>query len=470
MRDYFKVVVAMRVMLVMAWLAAAALPAAAQQNASTPGDRRGWFGISLASDNVVVQPGGRVAFDRPPLISYVEAGGPAYQAGLRSGDSIVSVEGLSITTPEGFERWAYARPGVPLRVGVRKQGQEREVTVVPVERASASTMAGFYSERLRLAQRRGLDALRSAYRAPIGWLGIGLECEQCSVTSFGRRQQAWTFRQPPAVLTVDVEGPANRAGLRRGDTLTAIDGVDLTTAEGGRAFAQIEPGQRVTLTVRRAGRERRVPLVAVARPDASREEMAAFEEYRRLRDSADASYRGQIAEAVARAQAEMREAERQLRDLQLSRGSVDSTRRRLAAIDSVLRVLRAAERERSRSEGFAFSYVTPVPPVPPVAVAVPSVPTPPAMAATAAARAAAFPLRYSGRLGEVVNVEARAPGSVVVSELADSAVVVSVGSTVVTITLRCVVPAAQVRVVGDSVLVGGLGDAACRRVIVPKSF
>jgi hypothetical protein len=434
-----------RSIVVLAAVVALAAPLAAQVSAGTGagvgvGVRRGWFGIQLTCEDCFVQRGpGRVAYLQRPSISWVESGSPAYQAGLRSGDTIVSVNGQSITTPEGFEAFANALPGAPVRMVVRKAGQEREVSVTPIDNPSSTTTQDFYMQRLRTAQRLGLTALRNAFRSPLGWLGMGLECEQCSIGTFGRRQQSWTFRASPAVLTVDVDGPAHRAGLRRGDTLTTIDGVDLTTREGGRAFADVEPGQRVTLGVRRGGAERRVMLTAVARPDATAEEVTAFDEYKRARDSSEASYRETLTASTARAQVSIRELERALRELDNSRTAADSTRRVMGSLDSLIRILRQLERRKYNESGFDFSFaMTPgmaprafAAPVPPMAAIAPMAP----MAMTMSGVAASFPLRYSGRLG-TVNIEGRGYGPINTQEVADSLIVINTGSAEIRVYLR----------------------------------
>lgn len=421
----------MRTTVVAAMLAVSAAPAWGQQTAVATTERRGWFGISLSCDECFIQRGpNRVAYTRAPAIYTVESGSPAHNAGLRNGDTIIAVDGMAITTPEGFERFAAARAGVPIRLTVRKQGQERIVEVVPAERSSASTIRDFYEERLRIARRSGLNALRNSFRSPLGWLGMGLECEDCSVTETGVRR-SWRFRRLPMVLTVDVDGPAHRAGLRRGDTLTAIDGIDLTTSEGGRAFAQVEPGQRVTLTMRRAGRDTRIPLVAVARPDATREEVAAYEEYRRTRDSIETEYRAVATASVAQASAQMRELEALLRAGDLNRAAIDSSRRRLQVIDSVLRALRRDERQQLL-EGLGGDG--------PRAIAMPAIGMP-GIAPTAAvapmppgARPILSP-RYSGRLGNV-TIEARALGAVNVQEVGDSVVILLAPGVEVRIAMR----------------------------------
>lgn len=401
--------------------AAAALlpvtPAGAQQAGA---ERRGLLGVGLSCQDCVVLRGpGRVAYSRYPAFTSVTRTGPAGSAGIQRGDTLISVDGMDVTTPEGLERLAYMRPGMPVRIGVRRAGQSREVTVVPSQ--GSETGQAYYQGRLRTAQRLGAEALRSSFRSPLGWLGMGLECENCSVTSFGRTQQVWRFRQAPAVLTVDVDGPAHRGGVRRGDTITAIDGVDLTTTEGGRAFAQIEPGQRVTLTLRRDGRERRLTLAAVPRPDATREEITAFEEYRRMRDSSQTVYRQALSATTQRAQAEIAQLERLLRDAD-ARTATAEIRGRMSALDSMMRALRELERQRTRSGAFVLPEYVEV------------IRTQQAEVAVQAARLArvqagvalelrVLPVRFSGTLAGLVNIEARAIGPVNVQEMGDSVIV-----------------------------------------------
>jgi HPt (histidine-containing phosphotransfer) domain-containing protein len=399
--------------------AAAQLPARQYVQSST--ERRGLLGVSLDCDNCfIMRAPGRVAYTRPPVFTSVTRSGAAGTAGIQTGDTLVTVDGVELVTPDGFERFVAMRPGVQVRLGVRRQGQLREFTVTPAE--GGGTMSSYYNERLRIAQRLGAEVLRGSFRSPLGWLDVGLECEGCSLMSPTRRQQTWTFRTPPAVYTVGVDGPAHRGGLRRGDTLTHMDGVDLTTRQGGNAFANIEPGQRVNLTVRRDGRSRQVQLTAVPRPDATRAELAAFEEYRRMRDSTATLYAQVLAVAVARAQSEIRELETLLRTRDRSL-TADDARRRLSGLDSAVRMLRELERQRARDDFTSMTLPSAeawsMLPAPAVAPAAPVAPLPPSGRA-----GFIYPLRYSGRMGNLVNVEVRAAGAPYVQELGDSLVVI----------------------------------------------
>ncbi|MCA8926362.1 MAG: PDZ domain-containing protein, partial [Planctomycetes bacterium] len=67
----------------------------------------------------------------------------------------------------------------------------------------------------------------------------------------------------PGILVeeLDPDGPAAAAGLRKGDLVTAIDGVKLADMnELGRELGSMEPGQRVSLTVLRAMVQDSVPV------------------------------------------------------------------------------------------------------------------------------------------------------------------------------------------------------------------
>ena len=102
---------------------------------------------------------------------------------------------------------------------------------------------------------------------PDGWFGFGIHCQDCGVRGRGGVTE-FTFNQPPSVMSVEPGTPAARAGMRRGDVLSHVDGLALTSPEGWARFAAIRPGQQVRWTFTRDGRTRTAALTALARPDA----------------------------------------------------------------------------------------------------------------------------------------------------------------------------------------------------------
>lgn len=88
-----------------------------------------------------------------------------------------------------------------------------------------------------------------------GSLGIsGLDCVgECSVTlAKDGREESWVFSTEPRIFSIEEGGPSDGV-LRPGDRLVAIDGVLITSREGGRQYAGLEPGEIVTVRYRRDG-------------------------------------------------------------------------------------------------------------------------------------------------------------------------------------------------------------------------
>jgi hypothetical protein len=112
---------------------------------------------------------------------------------------------------------------------------------------------------VRATPRIGIRAL------PGGWFGFGISCNCALRRARGGESAVWEFNDPPEVYSVEAGSPADRAGLRRGDVLLEIDGIELTTDEGGRRFGAVEPGQEVRFTYRRGGETGSVTIGAVAR-------------------------------------------------------------------------------------------------------------------------------------------------------------------------------------------------------------
>ncbi|HKQ59247.1 MAG TPA: PDZ domain-containing protein, partial [Candidatus Eisenbacteria bacterium] len=99
------------------------------------------------------------------------------------------------------------------------------------------------------------------------WFGFSLKCDECSAKRGTADTPAvWRFGTLPQVYLVETDGPAAKAGIRRGDVLTHINGISLLTPEGGRKFGATRPGEQVRWTIRRDGTARTVVALAGIRP------------------------------------------------------------------------------------------------------------------------------------------------------------------------------------------------------------
>jgi S1-C subfamily serine protease len=98
---------------------------------------------------------------------------------------------------------------------------------------------------------------------PRGWIGLSWRLDSNYVIRAGQpRTRAAGF---PTVSRVEPGSPAATAGLRVGDAIVSLNGVD---SRNGPLFTRIEPGVRYVVRVRRGDEERELALT-VAPPAAA---------------------------------------------------------------------------------------------------------------------------------------------------------------------------------------------------------
>ncbi len=110
---------------------------------------------------------------------------------------------------------------------------------------------------------------------PQGWFGFALGCDSCTYRSseapyYTTRNRGlvsqWRFSAAPRIVSVDTASPAERAGLRVGDLLTAIDGIPIASTAGGERFSAVQPGDTVQVRYTRGTTNSVVRLLAAQRP------------------------------------------------------------------------------------------------------------------------------------------------------------------------------------------------------------
>jgi regulator of sigma E protease len=164
----------------------------------------------------------------PPAVGRVADGGPAATAGLRTGDTVVAVNGRAISYWEDLDRAVTGASGRPLELRVRRDGAEQTVSVTP---------------RLR-------SVPDPVFREPRETWDIGAGPQLI-----------------PQISSVSPDSPAKRAGLQAGDVVTAVAGQPVFTPEDLVEAIRSRPGQAFPITVERDGK----PLTLTVTPDAVRE-------------------------------------------------------------------------------------------------------------------------------------------------------------------------------------------------------
>ena len=147
----------------------------------------------------------------PAVVGRIVEGGPVAKAGLRTGDRITAIDARPVQYWEEVQKAVQERQGGPMALSVEREGAKKDVTVTP-------------------ARSRSRDL-------------------------FGDEREGWDIGArpyvPPSIGDVVAGFPAQKAGLKSGDVVVALEGKPITSWDELAEAIHERPGQPTGLDVRR---------------------------------------------------------------------------------------------------------------------------------------------------------------------------------------------------------------------------
>jgi membrane-associated protease RseP (regulator of RpoE activity) len=196
-------------------------------------------------------------------VAGVSPGGPAAQAGIQVGDVIVEIDGAALADPRGrngngqsptellLAQMGHVEPGESVTLKLRRDGDEREVTLQTRERNAFSYDYGI-----------GPRALP----APARWPGMfgGNPWQDMQLVTLTPELGSY-FGTNEGILVV--RGPENDAlGLRDGDVIVDIGGrVPSSPEHAIRILGSFEEGEMLRINVMRRQQRQTLELAVPAR-------------------------------------------------------------------------------------------------------------------------------------------------------------------------------------------------------------
>jgi len=202
---------------------------------------RGRIGVVIQPLSKELADGFGLSRTQGALVNSVEKGGPADKAGVEAGDVILRFDGKTVASSEDLPRIVGAtRPGSKVTMQIWRNKGTRDVQVVVAE---------MQDERAARQSRRGgkpPSTMPSQFGLTLSDLSDAQKSE---------------LKVSGGVLVENVQGAGQRAGVRRGDVILAINNQDVKSVEQfNQMMAQFDKGRIVALLVRRGANSLYIPF------------------------------------------------------------------------------------------------------------------------------------------------------------------------------------------------------------------
>ncbi|MGC9530179.1 MAG: Do family serine endopeptidase [Candidatus Bipolaricaulaceae bacterium] len=215
------------------------IKAALAQIAATGRVTRAWLGVYIQD----IAPGMEQQFGVTPgkgvLVADVVDGSPASQAGVESGDVIVSVDGKPVgTTDELQTEIMYRQVGEEVELGIVRAGRELTLTVELGERPAEEELSQVAPQETEQGVQK-----------------FGITVQNITPALADRYHLARS--QGVVVVAVEPGSRAYMAGVEEGDVILEVDRQPIRNVDDWNALmAEIADDQSIVLTLLREGRTR----------------------------------------------------------------------------------------------------------------------------------------------------------------------------------------------------------------------
>jgi serine protease Do len=202
---------------------------------------RGWLGVQIQPVTAEIAESMGLTGAKGALVSDVTDASPAAKAGIRTGDTVVSVNGTEILEPKDLaRRIAQIKPGEPVDLKVIRNGKETNLSV------EIGTMPAD-TELSRAPEAKPEPATLSS-------LGLSLENSQAG--------------EGVTVTGVQTGSLAEEKGLRVGDNILQLNGRDVANVDAVRSELDraAKSGQKKVLMLVRTGDRQRFVAMNVEKP------------------------------------------------------------------------------------------------------------------------------------------------------------------------------------------------------------
>lgn len=221
----------------------------------TVGDKNGrpYLGIApLGGQNVRIVRGGGIVADGKIKVSQVVTDGPAAKAGIKAGDVIVEIDGKKLNQPLPAIIAAH-KPGDVIKVKVERGSESSELSVTLGENPDKKGVA-YLGVMFTPAMPTLPPGLPNPPGPPGGPRNPGGNGPRFPLPGIPGGPGSVISGTQVIVANVTPDSPADKAGIKRGNVIEAIDGVKVTDPKSVTdAIAAHKPGDVVKISIRKQG-------------------------------------------------------------------------------------------------------------------------------------------------------------------------------------------------------------------------